>query len=294
MAASPCPECSLPYDCLGDHFLSCRYSGLWSRHNHLRDTLYDLLVERGISVQKEVAIGGLERPADLYLPTWPGGKPVCVDITIVQGISDDVFNSNVEVITSTTEQAEHAKRVKYQHLFYQPSSAQRFMPVAFDVFGRPGPAARQFLHQLSRVCSANNSLQNVSLPPFNSTDSDIEDDEDLWDPSIISPCLKISVAIARQIGQQLLSGYNLACATYTDPMISPHVSPNERMEETMTNEGNSGVPFPPPNPFSKLHSPPEIQRGQLTSCIQPIDLQQIYEDDDIDSSNACLEQATKV
>ena len=167
MAASPCPECSLPYDCLGDHFLSCRYSGLWSRHNHLRDTLYDLLVERGISVQKEVAIGGLERPADLYLPTWPGGKPVCVDITIVQGISDDVFNSNVEVITSTTEQAEHAKRVKYQHLFSLP-------------------AARQFLHQLSRVCSANNSLQNVSLPPFNSTDSDIEDDEDyLWDPSII-------------------------------------------------------------------------------------------------------------
>ena len=77
-------------------------------------------------------------------------------------------------------------------------------------------------------------------------------------------------------------------------MISPHVSPNERMEETMTNEGNSGVPFPPPNPFSKPHSPPEIQRGQLTSCIQPIDLQQIYEDDDIDSSNACLEQATKV
>jgi len=56
------------------------------------------------------------------------------------------------------------------------------MPVAFDVFGRPGPAARQFLHQLSRVFSANNSLQNVSLPPFNSTDSDIEDDEDLWDP----------------------------------------------------------------------------------------------------------------
>ena len=86
----PCPACLRPSDRFGDHALCC---GFWgeriTRHNLLRDHLYDLAASACLSPIKEgrfLLPGADRRPADVLLPSWEGGRDAALDVTVVNSL----------------------------------------------------------------------------------------------------------------------------------------------------------------------------------------------------------------
>jgi len=73
-----CPCCEGVLDQWGDHLVSCKYNQPQQRHNALRDALADELKSHSIAVVKEVAIGGLNRPADIGLPSFDSRGPSAI------------------------------------------------------------------------------------------------------------------------------------------------------------------------------------------------------------------------
>ena len=67
--------------------LSCGFGGeRISRHNQLRDALFDTAVAAGLGPVKEgrfLLPGQDRRPADVLLPYWNGGKDAALDVTVV-------------------------------------------------------------------------------------------------------------------------------------------------------------------------------------------------------------------
>ena len=85
--SGPCPACLRPSDNLGDHALCCGTGGeRISRHNHLRDALYETAVAAGLGPTKEgrfLLPGADRRPADVLIPHWAGGRDAALDVTVV-------------------------------------------------------------------------------------------------------------------------------------------------------------------------------------------------------------------
>ena len=83
----PCPACLRPSDALGDHAMCCGFGGeRISRHNHLRDALYETAVAAGLGPVKEgraLLPGDDRRPADILVPNWAGGRDAAMDVTVV-------------------------------------------------------------------------------------------------------------------------------------------------------------------------------------------------------------------
>jgi hypothetical protein len=85
--SGPCPACLRPSDALGDHALSCGTGGeRISRHNHLRDAIFETAVAAGLGPTKEgrfLLPGADRRPADVFIPNWAGGRDAALDVTVV-------------------------------------------------------------------------------------------------------------------------------------------------------------------------------------------------------------------
>ena len=67
----------------GDHALTCRCSGLWSRHNALGKCLGLMTKAAGLSFKPEVTVEGKQRPADILIYNWEDGRAITCDFTIV-------------------------------------------------------------------------------------------------------------------------------------------------------------------------------------------------------------------
>ena len=87
-----CPDKSL--DPFGHHALTCkRGPDVISRHNIMRDTIYDIcrraalnpVLEQGAGIDVD---GTLTRPADILIPTWTLGKSGAFDITVVHPLNN--------------------------------------------------------------------------------------------------------------------------------------------------------------------------------------------------------------
>ena len=74
-------------DVFGDHALCCGSGGeRISRHNALRDALFDTAVAAGLGPTKEgrfLLPGNDRRPADILVPHWSGGQDAAMDVTVV-------------------------------------------------------------------------------------------------------------------------------------------------------------------------------------------------------------------
>ena len=83
----PCPACLRDSDVHGDHAMCCGSGGeRISRHNNLRDALYETAGSAGLGPVREgrfLLPGTDRRPADILLPHWTGGKDAALDVTIV-------------------------------------------------------------------------------------------------------------------------------------------------------------------------------------------------------------------
>ena len=82
-----CPACLRPSDTLGDHALCCGTGGeRISRHNNLRDALFNTAVAAGLGPVREERFllpGDDRRPADVLVPHWSGGRDAAMDVTVV-------------------------------------------------------------------------------------------------------------------------------------------------------------------------------------------------------------------
>ena len=74
-------------DVFGDHLVSCKFNQPLQRQNALRDALAMELKIHGLTVLKEVAIGGGRRPADLGLPNFDARGPLAIDLVIHHPLS---------------------------------------------------------------------------------------------------------------------------------------------------------------------------------------------------------------
>ena len=90
--AGPCPACLRPSDALGDHAMCCGSGGeRISRHNALRDAIFDTAASAGLAPVKEgrfLLPGADRRPADVLLPHWAGGRDVALDVTVIHPLQD--------------------------------------------------------------------------------------------------------------------------------------------------------------------------------------------------------------
>ena len=89
-SAGPCPACLRESDVYGDHAMCCGAGGeRISRHNNLRDAIFDTAVAAGLGPVREgrfLLPGTDRRPADVLVPNWVGGKDAAMDVTIITPI----------------------------------------------------------------------------------------------------------------------------------------------------------------------------------------------------------------
>ena len=94
--AGKCTACPLHSDAKGDHAISCGYEGeRISRHNHLRDALYNTASQACLGPTREdrALIPGSEaRPADVLIPNWTHGKDTALDVTVVNPLQAALVN----------------------------------------------------------------------------------------------------------------------------------------------------------------------------------------------------------
>ena len=111
-AAEAAPAaCGKISDILGDHGLVCGTGGeRISRHNSLRDALFDTAASAGLSPTKEargLLPGSARKPGDVFLPHWSGGRDAALDVTITHPLQD-------QTVAQAAVTPGHAMTVAYE------------------------------------------------------------------------------------------------------------------------------------------------------------------------------------
>ena len=77
-----CPACRTFADEYGDHQVGCGGNGdRITRHNAVRDVIFSAAQSAALGPSREaqgLIPESLSRPADVFLPTWQGGRPACL------------------------------------------------------------------------------------------------------------------------------------------------------------------------------------------------------------------------
>ena len=74
-------------DPFGDHHVGCGGNAdRIARHNALRDAIFSAAQSAALAPRREVSSlipSSQNRPADVYLPSWKGGHPAALDVTVI-------------------------------------------------------------------------------------------------------------------------------------------------------------------------------------------------------------------
>ena len=148
----PMARCNSNSDRFGDHAITCAINGeRISKHNHLRDAIFNAGVQARLGPQKEPAgliPGSDERPADVFFPFWTQGKDTALDITVVNPLQAGLVQRTSRDGGSGVE---HAYLIKMRKYFDRcEGEGIVFTPMAVDTFGGWHPAALAILTKLGR------------------------------------------------------------------------------------------------------------------------------------------------
>jgi hypothetical protein len=160
---SPCPAvkadkhtiCGELSDPIGLHSLMCNVgTGRTSRHNSIRDVLYETLKAAQFSTKKEVQyiLDDGSKPADVLAERWEGAKAAAFDVTVVtppagRGVSKGQFRRG-----QAADAAEQAKMLKYAQAC--EGKGILFAPVAVEVYGAWGKSAQKVFARLGYALAA--------------------------------------------------------------------------------------------------------------------------------------------
>ena len=117
----PCPRCAEMMDIYGDHAMTCARMSHVARHRYLVDALARVAALSGARIQREVAVAGRLRPADLLVSGW-GPEALAIDVTIRHGVAQ------FDTCTVPLDRAATSKHAKYD-------VSCRDAKVDFQVFG---------------------------------------------------------------------------------------------------------------------------------------------------------------
>jgi hypothetical protein len=194
-----CEACGCSQDCMGDHTLCCTASGLYGRHNLLRDTLASDLRTMGFPCRTEVALPGTELvPADIFLPTLAEDSPTAVDVSVVHPLQPS-HSAQATVAAGTSAEARAASKVV---MYGEKCTARSWAYCAFvaETTGSWNQAAQRLVRKLSRAYSLRTG-ENQADAAFS-----------MW--------ISLSRALARSVGRQLVRarpqcGLEVAQASWT-------------------------------------------------------------------------------
>ena len=138
------------FDVRGTHGLSCKRSaGRATRHHHLNDLVYRVLVRAGIPSVKEPC--GLDRtdgkrPDGLTLVPWQGGRSMAWDVTVVDTQAPPYVRDSAAVGGSAAERAAVRKTAKYVDIAVNND----FIPLACETLGPINSKGLQFFQEVGR------------------------------------------------------------------------------------------------------------------------------------------------
>ena len=96
-----CPVCHSTSDHFGDHYVGCGGNAdRIIRHNSLRDAVFSAAQTAALAPRKDVPSlipGTQNRPADVFLPCWKGGRPAALDITVISTMQQLTIRSAAEI-----------------------------------------------------------------------------------------------------------------------------------------------------------------------------------------------------
>ena len=158
---STCRACKLPMDSMGDHALSCPASGMYRRHNRLRDTLFCLTHRAGWHPELEVCLPNSQaRPADLLIHSTSCAHLAC-DITISHPLRQSAPPAARCEPNVSASEAERAKTTA------QAGPCQAvgwtFQPAGFETTGGMGPGAQKLIRQLYRHLSMKEGISSSAM-----------------------------------------------------------------------------------------------------------------------------------
>jgi hypothetical protein len=138
--AGLCSFCAHRVDALGSHALECTAGhAVVRRHNALREVIYHTCQEAGLRPEAEkpaLLPESLRRPADIFLPRWPGGGSamVALDIAVVSPLQRR-YLAKAGVLSLATaeayadykaERADCESRCREQGVKFEPIVAESF------------------------------------------------------------------------------------------------------------------------------------------------------------------------
>jgi hypothetical protein len=148
-----CPFCAKSSDPFGDHGVSCGGNGdRITRHNTLRDIIFSVASSASVSPRKEVPSlipDSTSRPADLFLPSWSGGKPTAMDVTVINPLQQLTLSeaSSVQgaalIVAANRKRSIHAAPCKREGI--------AFIPLAVESIGGWSKEATMNISRLAQL-----------------------------------------------------------------------------------------------------------------------------------------------
>ena len=151
--AGKCPSCGKDSDQLGDHGMVCGTGGeRISRHNALRDALYDTAASAGLAPLKEeraLLPGNNRRPADILIRHWCGGQDAALDVTVTHPMKDDT-RAGAAATPGHAASVTFANKMRGADELCR-AEGLKFVPIVAESLGGFHPVA---VEQLKKIASA--------------------------------------------------------------------------------------------------------------------------------------------
>ena len=138
---------------MGDHAISCGAAGeRISRHNKLRDALYHTAVSAQLGPTREdraLLPGGDQRPADVMIPNWSGGRDTAFDVTVVNPLQ-------LALVTRAAAEPGYALSYQYQRKWQKHGQACEDQGISFaalpvETMGGWGESATHHINKLGQA-----------------------------------------------------------------------------------------------------------------------------------------------
>ena len=160
-ADSWCPFCDQILDSMGHHARQCAGScDRNRRHDAVRNEIGEFASRAGKNPELEKAEllppdldsenQNQRRPADVYLPSWHGGRPAALDIAITSPQRADALQSASQRLGAAAERYEERKRGHLDTAQLCALNGFSFIPIVFETSGGLGPSAACTLKALAR------------------------------------------------------------------------------------------------------------------------------------------------
>ena len=166
-SSGPCTACQSASDAWGDHALGCAYGGeRIACHNQLRDALFDMARQASLGPAREeraLIPGREDRPADVFIPGWSGGRDAALDITVVSPMHNLLRKQAAEEVGSALEHRLRTKMDKY----HEPCNTEgiHFTPQVLDTFGAWHREAVDTIKKLGRQLAAHTGREEGETVP---------------------------------------------------------------------------------------------------------------------------------